>query len=108
MCWGDPRCDASFCSRSPELGRMVCEPKRRVTALKPAFELGFAFRTKAAKSGGLERNRHRRVIASQRGAEPVNRSAAKTMGNLPLSAAAGLRETVVGKGNGVPYGRHIA
>ena len=57
-------------------------------------------RTKSAKSGGPERIGLRRAIFGLLRAGPVNRSALKTPGNLPLSAASGLAESAARMGTG--------
>ena len=49
-------------SRSTDFGQRGFEPGQAPTALKPACYLGFEFRTKSAKSGGLERIGPRRAI----------------------------------------------
>jgi hypothetical protein len=60
----------------------------------------FAFRTETAKSGGPERKGLRRAIFGLLRDGPVNRSAPKTPGNLPLSAALGLAESMARMGTG--------
>jgi hypothetical protein len=87
-------------SRSTDFGQVGCEPGQVPTTLKPAVYLGFGFRTKAAKSGGPERTGLRRAIFRRLRAGPVNRSAVKTPGNLPLSAAVGLAESTARMGTG--------
>jgi hypothetical protein len=58
------------------------------------FTKVFEFRTKMPKSGGPERIGLWRAIFGLLRAEAVNRSAAKTAGNLPLSAASNQAESV--------------
>ena len=60
----------------------------------------FEFRTKMAKSGGPERIGLRRAIFGRLRVGPVNRSAPKTPGNLPLSAAVGRAESAARMGTG--------
>jgi len=52
------------------------------------------------KSGGLERIGLRRAIFGLLGADPVNRSAVKTAGNLPLSAVVVEVESAARMGTG--------
>jgi hypothetical protein len=59
-----------------------------------------AFRTKAAKSGGPERMSLRRATFDRSRARPVNRSAPKTPGHLPLSAMLGQAESTARMGTG--------
>ena len=72
---------------------MGFEPEQVPTARKPASNLGFEIRTKSAKSGGSERIGLRRAIFGRLRAGPVNMSALKTPGNLPLSVAPGRAES---------------
>ena len=60
----------------------------------------FEFRTETHKSGGRERKGLRRAIFARLRAGPVNRSAPKTPGNLPLSAALGQAESAARMGTG--------
>ena len=79
---------------------MGFEPGQVPTALKPAYYLGFEFRTKSAKSGGPERKGLQRAIFGLLRVGPVNRFIPKTPGNLPLSAASGRAESTARMGTG--------
>ncbi len=70
------------------------EPEQVLTGLKPVFTWVFEVRTKTPKSGGPERIGLRRAISGRLCAEPVNRSAPKTLGNLLLSASPGKAESM--------------
>ena len=93
-----PHQGVRFCSM--DFGQVGFEPEQVPTARKPAVYLGFEFRTKTPKSGGPERKGFRRATFGRLCAGPVNRSAPKTPGNLPVSAAAAGAESTARMGTG--------
>jgi hypothetical protein len=83
-----------------------CMPRRFATPMPQAFR-ALHRRRGLAKSGGPERIGLRRAIFRCLRLWPVNRSAPKTPGNLPLSAALGLAESTARMGTGAGRGIRI-